>query len=51
MKKLKATWTIDVKALEDRIRGYEMVLVDGANLGRLWYDGVIRRRTNERHEL
>jgi hypothetical protein len=29
MKKLKATWTIDMKALEDANRGYEMTIESG----------------------
>ena len=29
MKKLKATWSIDIKAYEDRARGYEMTIESG----------------------
>ena len=29
MKKLKATWSIDTKAYEDRARGYEMTIESG----------------------
>ena len=35
MKKLKATWSIDIKAYEDRARGYEMTIESG-DLYEVW---------------